>query len=372
MNLKIGLNTILYLVVLYPLILLLPSFFGYNPFFLTAPYFFLIFSFFIVLLIIKGKLRVFRLMNVIIGLIIIGIFNFTSLRFSLPLFFLAYILILNFLASSFDQLSIKHQPLEILFYFYILLSIPFLFFDSSWDENQRFAGFISSPTVYSGFMVSLYILVVRNWKIKSYKFILTYLIVFAIIYITKTRLLLIFMVIFPLIKIIRDHAKWFSLKLGFFFIVITMISVYPMYNKVVEFFPNLVNIRYEEGSKDKSFGLRLYLHKRLWDDYKQGTLKEKVLGKGNEYSRNFVAGIFKFDIFPHNDFLRLLADWGIIGIGLFLFLLYKYGTSNEDSFYLCFVYIVLFYSNLIFNLFLISLIIIFYYNSNTLTHSEEN
>ena len=69
---------------------------------------------------------------------------------------------------------------------------------------------------------------------------------------------------------------------------------------------------------------------------------------------------------PHNDFLRILTDWGAIGLLLFMLLFYKLSTKDTTTLFISLVYLLLFYSNMVFNLFLISLLIIFYSKSEDL------
>jgi O-antigen ligase len=173
-------------------------------------------------------------------------------------------------------------------------------------------------------------------------------------------------VVFPIINYLVINKLWFTKKRVYLLFLLTTISVYPLYGVVTNMFPTLVSIRYEEGSRDKSFGLRLYLNNALSEDYKKGTVVQKAFGKGNEYSRNFVKDLFKFDIFPHNDFLRILTDWGLLGVLIFMYLLYLFAIKNTDSLYISLIYILLFYSNMVFNIFIISLLIIFYFNNNNL------
>ena len=107
-------------------------------------------------------------------------------------------------------------------------------------------------------------------------------------------------------------------------------------------------------------------------EYSEGTLIEKTIGKGNEYSRVYIHDLFGFDLMPHNDFVRLLTDWGAIGLFLFLLFLYKVSVKDRDVFYISIVYLLLFYSNMVFNTFIISLLIIFYNsNQNTEIHYEK-
>jgi len=365
-KLRFNINAFLLLVLMYPIILFFPSLFNKEAFFLTTPYFFLVFVLMAGVLFLKGKFTSIKHFKLIMLLIIVVFYNFSSLRYSLPVFFVLYVLLFLAVLNTIKNDKINIAMVELIFYLYIIFSIPFIFLPQGWDTESRFLGFIGSPTVYAGIMTAMFVLVARKWKLKTWKFIIIYIIIVYLIYISKTRLLLIFLVVFPIINYLVINKLWFTKKRVYLLFLLTTISVYPLYGVVTNMFPTLVSIRYEEGSRDKSFGLRLYLNNALSEDYKKGTVVQKAFGKGNEYSRNFVKDLFKFDIFPHNDFLRILTDWGLLGVLIFMYLLYLFAIKNTDSLYISLIYILLFYSNMVFNIFIISLLIIFYFNNNNL------
>lgn len=360
MKIKVTINTILFLVLAYPLILFPLSLFGQISFFLTAPYFFGVFVMLVILIIIKGKITLFKLLYVVLSLILLGLYNFTTIRYSLPLFFLFYVLSLLIVLNNISEKSINENIVKWFFWLYLILSIPFIFMDIGWDK-ERFIGFIGSPTVFSGIVVTLYAVATKNLKIKSTKFFITTVIVFGFVFLTKTRLILIFITLFPFIKYLITSKKWMTLKKLFFIILITTSSIYPLYGMVTEWFPMLVSIRYE-NQQDSSFRLRYYVFKKMTIDFSEGTFVEKSFGKGNEYSRNFVLDLIDFDLMPHNDFMRLLNDWGAVGLFLFLLLLYKVSIKKNEACYVTVIYMLLFYSNMVFNIFLISLILILHHN----------
>jgi len=371
LKIRLNINTILFLVMLYPVILFFPNLFGKEVFYLTTPYFFLIFLLLIGIIILKGMFTLNRNYKLIIFLILVVLYNFSSLRYSLPVFFIAYIFLLQIVLNTVRKDEINMKIVELFFYFFILISIPFIFLPQGWNLVGRFVGFIGSPTVYAGIMATMFSIVAKKWELKTWKFAITFIIIGYLIFISKTRLLLIFLVVFPLIKYLLANRMWFTKKRIYVIFLITTISIYPLYGVVTNMFPSLVSIRYEEGSKDKSFGLRLYLNEKLSEDYKDGTITQKLFGKGNEYSRNLVKSEFNADIFPHNDFWRIITDWGIIGFLLFMCFLYILAVKNIDTFYISLIYILLFYSNMVFNIFMMSLLIIFYYNNRKMPVKNE-
>lgn len=368
----VTINTILGVVLLYPIILFFPNLLGYPAFFLTSPYFFFVFLALIILILLRQKFTHIACAQLIFGLLLIVLYNFTSLRYSSPIFFVLYILILFTALNAIPPGTISRKMFQSFYYIYIVISLPFLFMVHGWDESDRFLGFIGSPTVYAGIMTIGFAIVARDWKLKTWKFLILFAIVFALVFISKTRLLLLFLLVFPILKYILSKHFWFNRKSLFLVFSITVMAVYPLYDIVTELFPSIVTIRYEEGTRDKSLGLRLFLSNMVFKDYESGTTMEKVFGKGNEHSRELVHKKFDFDIMPHNDFWRILNDWGLIGFILFFLLLYRLSLANENVLYICLIYILLFYSNMVFNTFIISLVVIFYHDQKKFTsHYEE-
>src|SRR5690606_14632303 len=96
----------------------------------------------------------------------------------------------------------------------------------------------------------------------------------------------------------------------------------------------------------------------LQTDFLNGSIWEMLFGKGNEYSRLLVYERFSQDLFPHNDFIRIIIDWGIIGGGAFFYFLYRLSKRNLTALFISILYMILFYSNMIFNLYIISILII--------------
>ena len=179
-------------------------------------------------------------------------------------------------------------------------------------------------------------------------------------YLTKTRLLIVFLVIYPIIRALLTSKVWVNRKNIFLTFYLTTLFIYPLYNLVIEWFPSLVTLRYG-NQQDTSFGLRNYLFIKSQEEYFRGSIMEKLFGKGNEYSRIFIEKLIEIDLMPHNDYMRIMIDWGFFGFVIFSFLLYKLAVKNNYTLFLSLTYMLLFYSNMVFNQFLISLLIVAYF-----------
>jgi hypothetical protein len=224
------------------------------------------------------------------------------------------------------------------------------------EIGNRFVGFTASPTTFSGILVVVFILVDVTLKPLSRTRLILLFIVLLFVYLSKTRLILLFLIVYPfLVFFIKKKAV--SLGLVFLVVFTTLFFVYALYGWVIERFPELVTLRYEDA-RDASFGLRYQMYKVVELDFYSGTIWEILFGKGNEYSRLLIIENMGKDFFPHNDFIRIINDWGIVGASAFFIFLYRISKKNITGLLVSLLYLILWYSNMIFNLFLISILII--------------
>lgn len=378
---KIRADFVLYfhVVLLFPLFLALITATGREPFFITAPYF----SGFVILMtmIIVGRKKSWASPSDIIQiallilLVIVAFYNFSSLRYSLPILFSVYLLISHiFLAHSANKSKITDfRYFKHYFIFYLILSLFFIMVPlGPIQKFSRFDGFLGSPTVYSAFLVLLYMLALPQLRSVWLK-IFFYCVVFTFVLLSKTRLVLILMIVLPFLYLLIER---FNLGLGkiFFATLLVMIFLYPAYSIVTEYFPELVTIRYKKG-EDRSYDLRFYLYRVTEDDFLKQDLEVQLFGQGNEHSRLLVKKILNEDIYPHNDFIRIISDWGILGALIFFLIIFRYAIKSRLAILVAIIYLIQFYSNLVFNLFLISILvgvaIMSNYKSRLITEQNE-
>lgn len=347
----------------YPILLGVLFFFQIQPFFITAPYFFIV----LLLLCVnigKKDILIFKKsnsFNVILTIILFGIsvLNYSTSRYSLVILFSLYVMVLHLfiIVSSKNSFFINKKMIFKFFIAYILLSVLFLFLDQGHMEiGNRFVGFTASPTTFSGILVVIFILVDATLKPFSRTRLMLFFIVLLFVYLSKTRLILLFLIAYPFIVF---FIKKKAMRLGSVFLIffVTLFFVYGLYGWVIEKFPELITLRYEDA-RDASFGLRYRMYKVVELDFYSGTIWEMLFGKGNEYSRLLIIDEIGKDFFPHNDFIRIINDWGIIGASAFFIFLYRISTKNITGLLISLLYLILWYSNMIFNLFLISILII--------------
>src|SRR5690606_32503511 len=116
--------------------------------------------------------------------------NFTSFRYSLPVLFSFYIFILELYTAFISKHNNEESPLKTIrfLWLYLMLSLVFLvFFDFSHMEvGNRFNGFTGSPTTYAAIMTIIYLLVDYEMKNNFSRRILLFLIIFLMVYLSKT------------------------------------------------------------------------------------------------------------------------------------------------------------------------------------------
>lgn len=127
--------------------------------------------------------------------------------------------------------------------------------------------------------------------------------------------------------------------------------LYPIYLYLKER-TALVAYRYE-GGYDPSFNTRIYFQKQVIESIKNGSIKEIAFGHGTEYSRLMILRMNGGDYLPHNDFLRILNDFGVVGFLLFLVMLCSIAIRNITTCCIVLLYLIAFYHNMVYNFFLL-------------------
>ncbi len=378
MKIRLDYKLFFHLVMIYPFLLAVVTVLGKEPFFITAPYFTIILSLLLFTTLFSQRLSLTRWellqLFLLFLLIVVAGYNFSTLRYSLPILFSCYVFTLQLFLSKYKA-SVHYTDFKYFkqyLFFYLGLSLFFIIIPITPSQRIfRFEGFLGSPTVYSAFLVLLFILAEPSFK-KNRNKIIWYGVVFLFVLLSKTRLVLLLMVVLPVLYVFID--KWrLSLKKIFVSVFLVLFFLYPAYSIVIEYFPNLVTIRYEKGN-DRSYDLRFYLYTITQEDFLKQDIKEKLLGQGNEHSRLLIQRRLKEDIYPHNDFVRILNDWGIVGFMIFFLIVFRYGTRSKIALLVAIMYLIQFYSNLVFNLFLISILIsvsTLSYRNDTLIKTEE-
>ncbi len=352
-------KTGLILILFFPiLIAVIKTFSDKQLFSLNIYYFFVFFLLGGGLLLFSAKLFVVKSINLIhyLTLAIILLFafsNFNGLRYSMPIFFIVYLIFLVRI-SEYKEKWPKSVIVNIAF-IYLAFSVLNLFINSSFENQGRFSGFTNSATTYSIFIIALIILLLRS-KIPAYSKYIIYLIGFFLIGITLTRLNLFFYLLLPALLLISKTSRT---KRGLFLLsyIVLLNLVYPVYSYISNQNKELIKVRYADG-RDASFGLRLILFNEVYENWQSSPTLNKYFGNGLENARLYVYTNHKIDLLPHNDFIRILNDFGLIPASLFFLWLFRLVNTNRTTFLLGCLYFLSFYHNMVYNLFIISLLIL--------------
>lgn len=294
-------------------------------------------------------------------LVLISLYNYRGLNYIKPQVFIIFI----FTFFLFLGLSQKQNKITVNFnlfiYLFILTTFITLLSSNYYTPLGRFYGFIGSPTVLTVFL-DLYIIVfffTNNSKITS---LFIYFIVFYIHIKAQTRLNLMYLTVLPMmIKIISNFKLRIYKVFILFLFILSLNFLYPIYQFYTETSEsNLAASRYEDG-RDASFGLRLAMYNVVLLNLANSNLTTLLVGHGSEYTRELIFLEYNKDLLPHNDFLRLLTDFGVIFLVIYLIVIFKIALKNNLSYILTTLYFLSFYHNMVFSFFIFSIMIISYY-----------
>jgi hypothetical protein len=278
-----------------------------------------------------------------------------DLRYVMPIIFFIYLLVFTISNTFFKNKDLR-KPIFLGLSLYLLFSLIFLFFKSSYALEGRYSGFSTSSTTYSVYITAIVIIGIHFIKNKTLK-VFTFIIGFIFVLLSMTRLNLVYYIFIPVIYKLSKFKKLRSLIL--LSIIILLSLAYPIYFSLIESYPQIVEYRYESG-RDASFGLRYALFNTVYKEWLTSDIRNIFFGNGMEASRLLIIDRHKLDLLPHNDFIRILYDFGVLGSLSILFLFIKLFNKNMITFQLGILYLVSFYHNMVYNFFLISLILIFW------------
>jgi O-antigen ligase len=228
-------------------------------------------------------------------------------------------------------------------------------FESAYiDDGERYKGFAMSPTHYSVYALCASVLVYKLVPLRRY--LLIYLLsLLGLVFLSETRLSLLVFMLITSIFIFSEHVKKY-LKLYFVMMFLFFSLSYPIYGVIYQY-TKVVSLRYE-GDADKSFDSRLLIQQVIFNEFSHSEEKDLLLGHGAEAARDKLIQSYGEDVMPHNDFIRIIYDYGILGFSFFVILLYLLSTKNIYTLSFSAIYLSSFYHNMAFSLYVIAMIII--------------
>ncbi|HHP7240729.1 MAG TPA: O-antigen ligase family protein [Cyclobacteriaceae bacterium] len=273
-----------------------------------------------------------------------------------PLPFLYFVSLLFIYHATGKINSLEIYWIKVLFILVLIISFIQIPFDFFYTYANRFKGYGLSPTTFGIYTMAFYLFVCRYFT-RSQNVIL-YSLLFVLIIITKTRLNILFFSIIPFVFIFSQNKLLRKLFVLSFLVVI--IFTYPVYNFLTStsIGDKIIESRYESGD-DASARLRLMLFGTIVNEASTMNFSDHLMGLGSEHSRLLIEKEFLYDIQPHNDFIRIYVDFGIIFTVIFLSLYYRFSiTSNQLALLFC-LYLLSFFHNMIYNYYIPTLIFIF-------------
>jgi O-antigen ligase len=160
-------------------------------------------------------------------------------------------------------------------------------------------------------------------------------------------------VVFLLEKGLLSKKKMVLVSLAIFFFV------YPLYQLLLDFdFIKQFLLGRYGGGRDASFGMRYYLYIKSLELIQEASLNEFLFGQGSETARLYILELTKEDSYSHNDFLRLIIDFGLIFTVLYLALIMRIAIKTNLTVVIFILYLSSFYHNMVFDFYTISCLVI--------------
>lgn len=296
-------------------------------------------------------------------LIIIIIINFSMqyLGFSIYLLVLVVSVIL---LTSIKYLFTTRKIVPTIIFFYFIVSFILSNFSIGYlytGTDLRFTGMFLSATTFGITSLYLFIYFLYNSKNRYMKLVL-YIILIYLIYLSQSRLNLLVVVLLPIV-FTAYYLNFFNNDMKYFILILLIVSLmYPLYQYV----QSIYEVSSTRGNAEASDSTRFFY-------------SLKILSNIDFYNISFYFGhgtgsaidiIGHDNIKPHNDFLRIVYDYGIIFFIFFNTILYRFFIMNIHMAMMVIIYIFSFYHNMIFDSYSILLIVFLskftnLHNSNT-------
>ncbi|MGX5078347.1 O-antigen ligase family protein [Enterobacter mori] len=346
-------NVILFFIVLYPFLYFIPQIGDVFSHFFEIIYF----LFIDVLILIYLSFYIQRLKLAGLSLLftfVVWLCQFNNIADIRPYFFILTLWLISLFGAQrngvFNDFTLKLYPFVFIVLSFISLFLPWSYI----DDGARYKGFSLSPTHYSVYALCAVIFCLQCIRSKCVKAIYIILLVYFI-YRSETRLALAVLVLI----FVFYYFDRITLALRGFaaFTVIAMFSLSYLVYSLITKYTDIFTIRYA-GGEDKSYEARTLIQGHVLDEWQNSSLSQYIFGHGAESARNMLIEIYGYDIMPHNDFLKLLYDFGFIGFIFFIFAIFKYGKNNLMTLSFLTVYISAFYHNMAYSLFAISMMIV--------------
>jgi hypothetical protein len=284
----------------------------------------------------------------------LALINTTNLQYSKPLLFISYLLLLIIYLNRMKRTEAVtlHFNILLVILFY-LVSYLLLAFSKSYTFDNRYFGFLISPTVFSVYFEIIFVITYCLMSGRIYRTAF-FIISLLLLLFTQTRINILILTFVPLIVFLLEKELVSKRKIIFLALAI-FIFVYPLYQILLEvdFVREFLLGRYNDG-RDASFGMRYYLYVKSLQLIQDASWFELLFGRGSEFARIYIFDLTGEDSYSHNDFLRLIIDFGLVFTILYFILIIRISLKNKMSVIIFILYLSSFYHNMVFDFYVVS------------------
>jgi len=264
------------------------------------------------------------------------------------------VLCFNFINIKLDISSVK-KSLTYIIITYFLVSLVLTFFPQYYGVyglDLRYIGLSTSPTVFGIVSLMLYIVFIGFLSDNFVLKIFLYILLIYLLMVSGSRINLIVGLLIPLYLSFINYKKLFFKynKILYLIILITLLLVYPLYSTLKV--PDAVDYlnRISSGDSDRT---RFYYSTILFTAIENGNLNSLFFGHGSNAS---LALLGDESHKPHNDYLRIIYDYGIFFFIFFFISLFNIFKKNKYTSFLVLIYLFSFYHNMIFDMYIFMLL----------------
>ena len=339
----------------FPFVFILKPFAGdidlYNLYFLYT------YTFFMLNAVLQGlflnninidRNQLFKYYLAVFFLILIN-FNFQEFSFSIYLVFIFFLIVLISAIQPEIEIRKFHIYIRAIIIIYFLTSSILIFipqYSMLFENETRYAGLWLSPTV-CGILSLIYYITFLNFSSKKdiIMRVLLYFVLMMLLVIAKSRINLFLGILIPgYFYFVSAKRLLLHKRKMFVLLIFTGIFFYPIYE-----FTKINNFEARQNADD-SDRTRLAYSALLLKEFQSSTITCKIFGNKANSSLSLIGDD---SIKPHNDFLRVVYDYGVLFLLLYIFILYYYYQSSTYMSFIIVIYIFSFYHNMIFDFFLL-------------------
>ena len=276
-------------------------------------------------------------------------FNFQEFSFSIYLVFIFFLIVFFSAIQPAIEIRKFHIYIRSIIVIYFLTSSILVFipqYSMLFENESRYAGLWLSPTVF-GISSLIYYITFLNFSSKKDMImrVLLYCILITLLVIAKSRINLFLGILIPgYFYFVSAKRLLLHKRKMFVLLILTGIFFYPIYE-----FTKINNFEARQNADD-SDRTRLGYSVLLLKGFQSSTITCKIFGNKANSSLSLIGDD---SIKPHNDFLRVMYDYGVLFLLLYILILYYYYQSSTYMSFIIVIYIFSFYHNMIFDFFLL-------------------